>query len=76
MAEKADVAGSTEKDEILSKTGELEEALRKCLSENNGDQTKCRSKVQAIQSPSSSTRRVPRKKLAPFRLRKGSIIDV
>ncbi|KAF5733057.1 hypothetical protein HS088_TW17G00593 [Tripterygium wilfordii] len=48
------------------------EALKKCLEENKGDHGKCKSKVQAFLSSSSSS---PRKPLSPIKLKRGSLVD-
>lgn len=48
-----------------------EAILKKCLEENKGDSTNCKSKVEAFKSSSS-----PKKPITPLRLRSGSLTDV
>ncbi|KAA8516050.1 hypothetical protein F0562_019229 [Nyssa sinensis] len=62
--------GNTEKIESVG-TETVDEALKRCLELNKGDQTKCKSVVEAFKSPSSS-----KKPLTPLRLRSGSLTDV
>ncbi|OMO78778.1 hypothetical protein CCACVL1_14127 [Corchorus capsularis] len=49
-------------------------SLEKCLEENKGDDTKCKAKVEAFKSSSSSSPQ--RKPLTPLKLRSGSFSDV
>ncbi|CAK9134409.1 unnamed protein product [Ilex paraguariensis] len=60
--------GGTEKTKTVV---DVDEALRKCLEENKGDTTKCRSVVEAFKSSTP-----PRKPIRPLRLRSGSLTDV
>ncbi|KAK8502950.1 hypothetical protein V6N13_100247 [Hibiscus sabdariffa] len=60
----------TEK-ERLSRA-DSEALLEKCLEENKGDKSKCKDKVEALRSSSSSAA----KPLRPLRLRSGSLSDV
>ncbi|KAF9687825.1 hypothetical protein SADUNF_Sadunf02G0133400 [Salix dunnii] len=46
----------------------LAEALRKCLEENKGDRSKCKSKIDALRSR--------KRRLLPPRLKSGSLTDV
>lgn len=67
------VGGKTEKT-----MSEVEaEALKKCLEEKKGEQeihSKCKSKIEAFQSSSSSSH--SKKPLGPLKLRSGSLTDV
>ncbi|KDP28626.1 hypothetical protein JCGZ_14397 [Jatropha curcas] len=48
--------------------------IKKCLEENNGDDNKCKSKIDSFHSSYSNSR--PRKRLPPLRLGRGSLTDV
>lgn len=50
------------------------EAMEKCLEENKGDNTKCKDKVEAFRSSSSTSS--PTKPLRRFIVRSGSLSDV
>ena len=53
------------------------EGLEKCLEENKGDNTKCKDKVEAFTSSSSSSPSFfSRKPLTPIKLPSGSLSDV
>ncbi|KAK3011250.1 hypothetical protein RJ639_010601 [Escallonia herrerae] len=49
-----------------------DEALKKCLEENKGDGSKCRSVVEAFKTSSPT----PKRPTLPLRLRSGSLTDV
>lgn len=51
------------------------EALRKCLEENKGERTKCKSVVDAFQS-SSPNSTAPKKPIGPFSIGRVSLTDV
>ncbi|KAI3756873.1 hypothetical protein L1987_56697 [Smallanthus sonchifolius] len=64
--------GGSEKVNNKSGTGDVNEALKKCLEENKGDDGKCKPKIEALKS-------FPKKKKTPpppLRLRSGSLTDV
>lgn len=48
-----------------------DEAMKKCLEENQDDHTKCKSKIDAYKSSSRI-----KKPLTPLKLRSGSLTDV
>lgn len=66
-----DGASCTDTQKTMSQ--EEVDALKKCLEENKGDHTKCKSKIDAFQSSSASS---PRRPLPRLRLRSGSLTDV
>ncbi|KAA8520635.1 hypothetical protein F0562_014890 [Nyssa sinensis] len=61
-------------------TEDVDEALKRCLEQNKGDNTKCKSLVEAFKSPSSPPPPPPpsssKKPVTPLRLRSGSLTDV
>ncbi|KAL4310300.1 hypothetical protein GQ457_01G055420 [Hibiscus cannabinus] len=61
----------TEKERLSGANSEA--SLEKCLEENKGDKSKCKDKVEALRSSSSSSAAKP---LRPLRLRSGSLTDV
>ncbi|KAJ6729760.1 hypothetical protein OIU85_020646 [Salix viminalis] len=48
------------------------EALQKCLEENKGDRSKCKSRIDALRSSSAPRKR----RVLPLRLKSGSLTDV
>ncbi|KAE8724084.1 hypothetical protein F3Y22_tig00010927pilonHSYRG00030 [Hibiscus syriacus] len=67
-------ANVTEKKSLSGADSEV--LLQKCLEVNKGDDTKCKDKVQALRSSSSTPSSSPTKPWRPSRLTNTSLSDV
>ncbi|CAL5340030.1 unnamed protein product [Camellia sinensis] len=68
-----DTGGKTEKTKGVGEE-DGDEAMKKCLEENKGDNAKCKSMVESFKS--SSPPPPTNKPITPLRLRSGSLTDV
>ncbi|KAL7238899.1 hypothetical protein ACSBR2_004906 [Camellia fascicularis] len=68
-----DNGGKTEKTKGVGEE-DGDEAMKKCLEENKGDNKKCKSMVESFKS--SSPPPPTNKPITPLRLRSGSLTDV
>uniref|UniRef100_A0A7N0SV41 Uncharacterized protein n=1 Tax=Kalanchoe fedtschenkoi TaxID=63787 RepID=A0A7N0SV41_KALFE len=67
-----DSAGGKGEDVANSRKSGDDDGLKKCLEENNGERSKCKSQVEAFKSSFDT----PIKPSTPLRLRSGSLTDI